>query len=81
MQNAYEDACKQIPEGQEPSDHIIILPDWSGKVFKAYKVPNTSRHPALALINEQQIIQGTYTGDQPIKAALKLIADFPPCSL
>ena len=75
MRNAYKEAAKQIPPGQDPADHIIILPDWNGVVFKAYRVPDTNRQVALVLINESKVIQGSYLGAQPAQVALSLLAD------
>ncbi len=80
MQNAYEEAKKEIPEGHEPSDHIIILPDWYGKVFDAYNVPNTSGEVALVIIYESQIVQGSYKGHEPVMAVLELLAEIQSCS-
>jgi hypothetical protein len=74
IRNAYEEAAKQVPPGQDPADHIIILPDWNGVMFKAYRVPDTSEQVALVLINDSKMIQGSYQGAQPVQASLSLLA-------
>jgi hypothetical protein len=75
VRKAYKEAAKQIPSGHDPANHIIILPDWNGVIFKAYRVPDTSGQVALVLINESRVIQGSYHGAQPAQAALALLAD------
>jgi hypothetical protein len=74
VKNAYLEASRQVPAGQDPADHIIILADWTGALFKAYRVPATDRHVALALIDESKVIAGSYFGAQPEEAALSLLA-------
>ena len=74
IRNAYLEASKQIPAGQNPADHIIILADWNGAFNKAYRVPPTNRHVALVLINDAKLISGSYFGPQPEQAVLSLLA-------
>jgi hypothetical protein len=74
IKNAYLEASGQVPTGQDPADHIIILADWSGALFEAYLVPATSQHVALVLIAESKVITGSYFGAQPEEAALSLLA-------
>jgi hypothetical protein len=74
MRNAYKEAARHVPSGQDPADHIIILPDWNGVIFKAYQVPDVAEQVALVLVNESKMIQGSYLGAQPAQAALALMA-------
>jgi len=78
IKNAYSEAAREVPAGQDPADHIIILADWSGAMFQAYRVPATSRQVALVLIDESKVIAGSYSGDQPEQAALSLLARSRP---
>lgn len=78
IKNAYQEASQQVPTGQDPADHIIILADWSGALFKAYQVPSTSRQVALVLIDETKAIAGNYMGAQPEQAALALLTGTQP---
>ena len=78
IKNAYTEAARQVPAGQDPADHIIILADWSGALFRAYRVPPTSQQPALVLVDESKVIAGSYSGDQPEQAALSLLAGSRP---
>ncbi|MBK8988490.1 MAG: hypothetical protein IPM39_20880 [Chloroflexi bacterium] len=62
MNTIYEQAARQIPKEYNPDDHLIILPDWEGKVCQAYRVPDIRRHLALALLNGDGQIYSTYYG-------------------
>ena len=75
IKNAYNDATRQVPPGQDPTDHIIILSDWNGTLYKAYQAPLTNKQVALVLVNDDKVIAGSYFGAQPEQAALSLLAD------
>lgn len=74
IKNAYTEAARQVPAGQDPADHIIILADWRGALFEAYCVPSTSQQVALVLVDESKVIAGSYSGARPEQAALSLLA-------
>lgn len=75
MRSTYQQAAKQIPAGQNPADHIIILPDWQGNTFEAYHVPDTRSQLALVLIDPARTIHSSYQGPQPAQAAITLLAE------
>ncbi len=74
IKNAYNDAARQVPPGQDPADHIIILSDWNGALYEAYQAPLTNKQVALVLVNDDKVIAGSYFGTQPAQAALSLLA-------
>lgn len=74
IKNAYLEASRQVPDGQDPADHILILADWTGALFEAYRVPPTNQHVALVLIDKAKVIAGNHFGAQPEDAALSLLA-------
>jgi len=74
IKKAYLEASRQVPAGQDPADHIIILADWTGALFKAYRVPATSQQVALVLVDKSKAIAGSCFGAQPEQAALSLLA-------
>jgi hypothetical protein len=73
MRDAYHQAAAHVPADQDPADHIIILPDWQGRVFAAYQVPENKGQVALVLIDRAQQIQGSYLGQKPEEGALALL--------
>jgi hypothetical protein len=73
IKSAYYEASKEVPAGQDPADHIVILADWDGALFEAYLVPRTDQQAALVLVSDAKTIAGSYFGSQPAQAALSLL--------
>lgn len=72
IKSAYQEAQTYVPPGHDPADHIIILPDWEGDLYRAYRAPRTDRQLALVLVDEAKRIAGTYYGPRPVASALSL---------
>ena len=73
ISQAYKEAEKEVPKGENPSNHIIILPDWEGRLFQVYQIPDTKKNLGVVLINQLRLIESSYFGTQPAPAALKLL--------
>lgn len=73
METAFHQAAAEIPPGYHPADHLIILPDWDGKVCQASAVQDVSRQPTLVLVQADGYIHATYQGPQPATSALDLL--------
>jgi hypothetical protein len=73
LEQAYDQAAREIPKGYDPADYAFLLPDWTGAVTKAFKVKNTNKQAAVVVINPAGIVVGSYQGPQPGSAALSLI--------
>ncbi len=73
MRESYDKASKSIPQGQDPQDYVIILPDWDGSVTKACGLGDTSKVVGLAVLDAQGGIVGTYQGSEPELHALELL--------
>lgn len=73
MKSALKEARREIPAGFNPDDHLILLPDWSGQISDAYRVPSVSRQVALVNIDGNGRVHGFYQGPNPQQAALDLI--------
>jgi all-trans-retinol 13,14-reductase len=74
MRDSYNNASKSIPQGQNPQDYVIILPDWDGKATQGFGLGDTSKVVGLAVLDEQGRVVGTYQGDEPELHALKLLS-------
>ena len=74
MAGALREAVKQIPKDYPPYDYLILLPDWSGKVSRAYRVKDVSQQPALVMVDRGGLILDSYQGEAPTQAALELVA-------
>lgn len=74
LKHAYTEASKFVPAGLDPADYVIILPDWSGAVTKAFGVGNVDREGEVVVIDDKGRLVGKYRGQQPGQAALALLA-------
>jgi hypothetical protein len=72
MESQYREVATAIPKGYDPADHLILLPDWSGAVVRAYGVGSVSREIALVLIGPDGRTQAHYHGPNPAARALAL---------
>lgn len=72
MESSYREAAAAVPAGFDAADHLILLPDWSGDVVRAYRIGNVSREIALVLIGPDGIVQAGYHGPDPASRALGL---------
>lgn len=73
LEQVYEQASQEMPKGLDPADYIFLLPDWNGKVTKAFGAKNTDKAAAIVVIDGRGMIVGSYQGPQPGAAALRLV--------
>ncbi|MEX0751015.1 MAG: hypothetical protein WD359_09430 [Dehalococcoidia bacterium] len=73
MKSSYNDAVKNLLPGRDPEHYVLITPDWDGAVFKALGVEDVTKQIAIAVINKQGDIVGTYQGDDAPAQALALV--------
>lgn len=73
LEQAYDQAAREIPKGYDPADYVFLLPDWNGAVTKAFRAKDTGKAAALVVVNPAGIVVGSYQGPQPGPAALKLV--------
>lgn len=74
MQSAIKQAIKEIPPPYTPAEYLILLPDWKGRLGRAYGISNSGNQVALVMVDRQGCIQGHYQGDKPAQAAIELMA-------
>lgn len=73
LEQAYDQAAREIPKGYDPADYVYLLPDWTGAVTKAFRAKNTGKQAAVVVIDPQGRVVGSYQGPQPGPATLSLI--------
>ncbi len=73
LAQAYERASEELPEGSDPEDYVMILPDWGGVVSRRFGVRNTGRAAAVAVIDGEWNLAGTYQGQDPAGVVLELL--------
>jgi hypothetical protein len=72
MESSYREVAAAIPAGYDAADHLILLPDWSGDVVRAYGIGSVSREIALVLIGPDGVVRANYHGPNPAARALEL---------
>lgn len=70
---AYEQAATELPRDADPSNYIVILPDWGGRVSRDYGVRRTNRAAAIVIIDRDSNIAGSYQGERPVEAVLEIL--------
>jgi hypothetical protein len=73
LEQAYDQAAREIPKGYNPADYVFLLPDWNGAVTKAFRAKDTNKAAAVVVIGREGQIVGSYQGPQPGPATLSLI--------
>lgn len=73
LEQAYEQAAREMPAGYDPADYVFLLPDWNGALYKAFRVKNADKVAALVIIDGAGTVIGSYQGPQLGEAALKLV--------
>ncbi|MCB0229437.1 MAG: hypothetical protein KDI12_09825 [Anaerolineae bacterium] len=73
LEQAYNQAANQMPQGYDPADYVFLLPDWDGTLHKAFRVKNADKVAALVVLDGAGMVVGSYQGPDPGEAALKLI--------
>jgi len=73
LANRYKENLGKLPEGRDPRDYIVILPDWKGEVMAAMGVADVATTAAVAAVSAAGEIAGVYQGDDPAAAAVELL--------
>lgn len=73
LEQAYDQAAREVPAGYNPADYVFLLPDWNGAVTKAFRVKDTNKTAAVVVIGRQGQVMGSYQGPQPGQATLSLV--------
>lgn len=75
MSNSYKTNAQDIPEGRDPADYIIILPDWEAKTMKALGIDDVSQRLALAVVAPGGKLIGTYQGEDAPERAVAMLKE------
>lgn len=73
LEQAYDQAAREIPKGYDPADYVFLLPDWNGAVTKAFRAKDTNKAAAVVVIGREGQVVGSYQGPQPGPATLDLV--------
>jgi hypothetical protein len=70
LNQAYDRATGELLPEVDPSEYAIILPDWNGRVSRAYGATNTGRAAAIVVVDEDSNVALSYQGERPGEAVL-----------
>jgi hypothetical protein len=73
LNQAYDRATDELPPGMDPSEYVVILPDWNGRVSRAYGARNTGRAAAIVVVDEYSNVALSYQGERPVEAVLEAL--------
>ena len=73
LNTAYDKAAADLPEGADPADYVVILPDWSGLTSRKFGIRNTGRAAAVVVVDEDANIAGAYQGESPVEAVMRFL--------
>jgi hypothetical protein len=75
MEGESEKAVRELPEGESPYDHVIILPDWDGAFIRAIDFgEDVSNQLGAAVFAPDGTLVGTAQEEGITKAVLTLLA-------
>ena len=75
LEKAYFKASDKLPEGADPRDHVILLPDWDGNVHDTLGITDSSATAAIIVADASGNIVGSAQGDDLGTAALEILAE------
>lgn len=70
LRQAYERAAAELPPGADPEEYVAILPDWGGRVTRAFGLRDTGRVAAVSVIDGGGRVSGVHQGEDPAQTAL-----------
>ena len=73
MAKAYATTADLLPDGLDPLDHVIILPDWNGSVRRAFGFDDVGEEAGVGLVDGDGTIMGSYRGIDGLDAALAML--------
>ena len=71
---AYRQSAKSVPAELDPTEYVLIVPDWEGRVTNGFGMEQRIDDIGLALISAPWQVSDSYSGPDPCDAALKMVA-------
>ena len=69
---AYEKTATELPLDADPAEYIVILPDWGGRVSRAYGA-RRERAATIVVVDKDSNIVSFYQGERPVEAVLEIL--------
>ncbi len=75
LRKQYEKGAERLPPEDDPSEYVIIVPDWKGDILKAFGLKRLDKQPAAVVIDGAGVVRGSYLGETPDTAVLAALAN------
>lgn len=73
LEKAYHNASGRLPEGVDPADHVVLLPDWDGAAFDSLEIKNANAQAVVVVADGQgRILCQASQGDLGAQAVAAL---------
>lgn len=73
LADAYRQSAQRIPKHLDPTEHVMILPDWEGQSTRAFAMQERVGDIGVALVTAPWTLFGSYTGPDQLANTLKMI--------
>lgn len=73
IRDAYEEACKKLPNGWTPREYLLLLPDWDGSLTKNFGFKDTDRTAGVVVLDRQGKVVGAYQGKDLTAQAMAML--------
>jgi hypothetical protein len=78
LEAAYDQSAQRLPADIDPADYVIILPDWDGKITKAYDMAKVVPGVGVALVDGSGILRGASRTSDPVASVRQWLTPFAP---
>jgi hypothetical protein len=76
MEGEFDKAARELPEGELPYNHVLVLPDWDGAFVGAVAfADDVSKHLGVAVFTSDGKLAGTAQGAGITEATLAMLSD------
>jgi hypothetical protein len=75
LEKAYRKAAEKLPEGADPAEFVVLLPDWKGEATDALEAGGSTKTAVVVVADADAGIAGIYRGEEPGQGALELLSD------
>jgi hypothetical protein len=77
LSKRYEEVVATLEPGQDPSQFVVMLPDWKGELAAAIGLPSLGDEMGVAVVAPGGAIAGAYQGTEPLGPTTELLAAIP----
>jgi len=74
MRRVYDQVWRRVPEGFDPRECVVMLPDWKARLPAALDLREVRKTAAVVVVDREARVVGVYQGPEPARAALRLLS-------